>query len=314
MRIFLSVLVSASLTTALSAQTEWVTNGDFTGTLTPWTMGGAYSVNPGLETGWDTTGLGASDSFGVNAGGQVVPPPYAPNWIEQSILMIQGLTYEIRADASGARPGNPPLGNADIGTIWIEVDNVEVARHAFGNYPGNTTPPPVKRAQLCGRFAPSTTGQVMVRIYFERAYLGGSVNPRMNIDNVSVKDVIGPTYCVVGNRQLGSSVSHTVTGAPGALFGTFAALSEFPAGFMFPGVFGTLFLDPGGDGDDANRDPRRQWREHDDKPAPPRRDAVSAVPDLLPGRHDRLRNSEHRVPLRHRRIAVVAHSERHAVA
>lgn len=240
MRSLLSALACAFVVSVAQAQTEWVTNGQFTGTVAPWVLGGAYSVNPGLEVGWNTTGFGASDSFGVNAGGQVTPSPYPPNWIEQQIIVVQGLTYEFRCDASGARPNAPTVNNADIGTIWVEVDNVEVARHAFGSY----TSGQIKRAQLCGRFAPTTSGPVTLRIYFQRQYLGGSANPRMNIDNVSVQDVFGPTFWVAGNRQLGATVSREVRGTPGAAFATFVSLSSLPAGMPLPGIVGALYLNP----------------------------------------------------------------------
>lgn len=244
MRHIFAAALSALLCLSATAQTEWVTNGDFTTTLTPWVLGGAYSVNPGLETGWDTTGRGASDCFGVNAGGQVTPSPYPPNTIEQQILMIQGLTYEVRADASGSRTAAPTVNNADIGTIWIEVDNVEVARLAFGSYTNNGLPGgEVKRAQICGRFTPATTGQVTLKIFFQRQYLGGAANPRMNLDNVSIRDVAGPTYWIEGNRKIGTTLNHQVRGTPNALFGTFIAAGENPAGVSFPGIGGLWFLD-----------------------------------------------------------------------
>ncbi len=240
MRNHLLLSLGLSLTASLPAQgTEWVTNGSFTGTLAPWTLGGGYSVNPGLDTNWDTTGFGVSDSFGVQAGGQVTPAPYPPNWIEQQVFVIQGLTYEFRCDASGTRL-NSTVGNADIGTIVVEVDNVEVARHAFGGWAS----PQIKRAQVCGRFVPTTTGNVTLRINTSRAYLTNSTTPRMNIDNVSLRDVIGPTYWIGGNRQLGSTVVHRVRGTASAAFATFAALGENPAGLPFPGVAGNLNLDP----------------------------------------------------------------------
>lgn len=238
MRHLLPGLAAAFVSVLAPAQTEWVTNGSFTGSLSPWVMGGAYSVNPGWEAGVDVTGMGASDSFGCGAGGQVTPSPYPPNTIEQQILVVQGLTYEFRCDASGWRPLAPTVGNADMGTIWVEVDNVEVARHAFGNYVVQFT----KRAQICGRFSPATTGMVTLRINFQRAYLANSNTPRVNIDNVSIRDVIGPTYWVAGNRKVGTTVTHKVRGTPNASFATFVAVAEAP-GLPFPGIAGTFNLD-----------------------------------------------------------------------
>jgi hypothetical protein len=238
--LLLSLSLSGLLCTLPAQGTEWVTNGSFTGTLAPWTMGGAYSVNPGLDPSWDTTGMGVNDSYGVNAGGQVFAPPHAPNTIEQQIVMVQGLTYEFRADLSGARPAAPTVGNVHIGRVWVEVDSIEIARVDLGGY----TPGEVKRAQIVGRHVGHTNGAVTLRIFFQRDYLAGSANPRMNLDNVSLRDVTGPTYWLDGNRHIGATVQQRVAGDPGSLFATFVSLGELPAGVPIPGIGGLLGIDP----------------------------------------------------------------------
>lgn len=236
-----SLLAFTLLGAGLSAQaTEWVANGEFNGTLAPWVMGGGYSNNPGLEIGWDTTGMGVSDSFGVSAGGLVTPAPYPPNTLEQNILVIPGLVYEFRADLSGARPANPTLGNADTGTIWVEVNGVEVARFALGRY--NPSPPETKRVQVCGRFTTAASGLVPLTIYFERRYLSNSNTPRMNLDNVSVKDTIGPTYWINSNRKLNTSVEFAVDGPAGEPFGAFLS-GGITGGSPIPGMLGLWYLD-----------------------------------------------------------------------
>ncbi len=234
----LASLLALSLSLVAQGPTHnLVTNGDFTGTLTPWVMGGAYSVNPGLESGINVTGSSVSDSFGVNAGGQVTPPPYAPNTLEQTVSLTAGVTYEFRMDAIGYR--NSTTGNADIGTIWVELEAVEIARFAFGSY----VSPEQKRAQLCGRHTALATGTATIKIYFQRAFLGGAANPRMNIDNVSLEDTDGPTFCMVGNRRLGATVSLRVDGAPNAAYALFLAAGDIPAGLPIPGFGGLLHLD-----------------------------------------------------------------------
>jgi hypothetical protein len=215
-----------------------VTNGDFTGTLTPWVMGGGYSVNPGLESGIDVTGMGVSDSFGVNAGGQVTPPPYAPNTLEQPVTLDHGGEYEFRMDAIGYR--NSATGNADIGTIWVQLNGVEIARFAFGSY----TSPEKKRAQLCSRFTVATNGTYLLTIFFQRAFLGGAANPRMNIDNVSIEHDTTPTFCMLGNRKLTGSVSIRVDGTPNAPYAVFLAPTILAGGVALPGFGGLLHLDP----------------------------------------------------------------------
>ncbi|MFO1053221.1 MAG: hypothetical protein U1F36_13495 [Planctomycetota bacterium] len=238
---FLSLLVAPFLGSLLIAQsTEWVSNGDFTGTLAPWVMGGGYSTGAGLDSAWDTTGLGVSDSFGCSAGGQVVPPPYAPNNIEQQIFVIAGMTYEFRADVSGARPAAPTVGNADTGTVWATVNGIEVARFALGSYSSN--PPETKRVQLVGRFVPSVSGMVPLTIWFQRAYLSNTTTPRINIDNVSVKDTPGPTFWINSNRKLSTTVDFTVNGPANAPFASFLSIGRTP-GVTFPGMVGVWYLD-----------------------------------------------------------------------
>lgn len=237
-RLFVAALLASAL--SLPAQgLEWTVNGDFTGTLAPWVMGGGYSVNPGHEVGWDTTGMGASDSFGCQPGGQVTPAPYPANTLEQDLLIIQGLTYEFRCDASAARPNSPGTANADAGTIWVEVDGVEIARFAFGGHTANRQ----KRAQVVGRFTATSTGTKTLRIFFARTFLTNTTTPRVNIDNVSLKDTSGPTYWVRGNRWLGAAVNHELRGVPNALYATFAALGTYPGGVPVSGVSGLWHLD-----------------------------------------------------------------------
>jgi hypothetical protein len=215
-----------------------VTNGTFTGTLVPWVMGGGYSVNPGLESGIDVTGLGVSDSFGVNAGGQVTPPPYPPNTLEQNVTLDHGGEYEFRMDAIGYR--NSTTNNADIGTIWVEFNSVEIARFAFGSY----TSPEQKRAQLCSRFTVASGGTYVLKIYFQRAFLGGAANPRMNIDNVRIDHDTTPTFCMLGNRRLGGNVTLRVDGYASAPYAVFLAPTRLAGGVAIPGFGGLLHLDP----------------------------------------------------------------------
>lgn len=240
MRTLLSTALISTLATTLSAQTEWVTNGSFTGALAPWTLGGGYSVNAGLETTWDTTGMGVSDSFGTQSGGQTFPGPYSPNTIEQQVVIVQGLTYEFRADASGHRQAAPNVANAHIGRIWVEVDNVEIARVDLGDY----TPIEIKRAQVVGRFVGQTTGTVTLRMFFQRDFLVDAGSPRMNLDNVSLRDVAGPTYWLDGNRKIGTTVDQRVAADPSTLFATFVALGEVPGGIPVPGIVGLVMIDP----------------------------------------------------------------------
>lgn len=240
MRLLVSALLASLLAPALQAQgPELVTNGDFTGSLAPWITGGAYSVNPTWESGIDVTGMGASDSFGCQPGGQVTPAPYPPNTLEQSVNVIAGLTYEFRLDVLGTRY-NSTVSNADTGTVWATVDGVEVARIAFGGW----TNPERKRAQLCGRFVPVNSGSVQLVIFFQRTFLANVTTPRVNIDNASLREVPGPSFCIRGNRKLGRSIDFVVLGEPTAPYASFVASGLLPVGFPIFPLSGELWLDP----------------------------------------------------------------------
>jgi hypothetical protein len=236
MRMARILFLAPLLCLSLPAQgTEWVTNGSFTGSLAPWVMGGGFSVNPGLQTGWDTTGLGASDSFGCTPGGQAAPGPYPPNTLEQSIVVVSALTYEFRCDASAN--GGVLSSAVDLTTIYAQVNGVEVARFAF------TTGGTVKRTQVCGRFTPSVSGPVLLRIFFQRNLLATATSTRVNLDNVSVKDVVGPTFWVNSNRRVGTTVQCAVRGDANATYATFIAANERNPGLPLPGIQGLLMLD-----------------------------------------------------------------------
>ena len=130
-----------ALSAAPLASQNFVTNGDFSGGLTGWTEAG-FSVNPMVES-FDTTGLGASQAYGCNPGGQVTPGPYPPNSIEQSVTLAAGVPYEFTAEIHVSRVA--AVGNADAGTFWVEVGGVEVTRTALGGYLASLP----QRARLC---------------------------------------------------------------------------------------------------------------------------------------------------------------------
>jgi len=224
----------------LSAQKDHnlVTNGEFTGTLAPWVLGGGYSLNPALDTTYATNGYTVSDSFGCGPGGLVTPAPYPANTIEQTITVVNGLTYELRCDVSSSRATSTGT-NSDAGTIYVEVNAIEVARVAFGSITINET----KRAQLCARFQATTTGSVTLKFFFARTFLANSGTPRVNLDNVSVEDITGPVYCIKGNRKVNTSVPFTVDGEPSALYATFIAAGRLPSGLAVGGFNGLWYLD-----------------------------------------------------------------------
>jgi hypothetical protein len=190
--------------------------------------GGGPVYNPHLEV-WDTTGLGASDSFGTGFG--------SASYIEQQVSLVNGVTYEFRCDASSSRS---TLTQANLygGTLWVEVNNVQIAFHSFGSIVVGQ----IMRAQLCGRFSPNTTGQMNLRISIQGISAGPSTMPLVNIDNVSVKDVVGPTCWFNGNRRIGNNLAFVVRGDANAAYASFIALGIRQPGVPIPGVNGLLTL------------------------------------------------------------------------
>lgn len=236
MRTFSFELLAAALVALPLSSQNFVSNGDFSNGTSGWTEGG-YSCNPGLES-FDTTGLGPSQCYASNPGGQMTPPPYQPNWIEQTVVIVPGIPYEFTADIAVHRV--PVVNNADAGTVWIEVGGVEVARTTLGGY----TAPLLQRARVCSRFTVTNGGQVPLRINFHRTYLCNNDTPRLRIDNISLQLGLGPTFCLQGNRKLGATRTLAVHDAPGLPVVFFYAPGRLPQGIQVPGINGTWFLDP----------------------------------------------------------------------
>ena len=70
--------------------------------------------------------------------------------------------------------------------------------------------------------------------------------PRVNLDNVSVQDVKGPTFGIKGNRKIGTTVAFTCEHAPALPYVSFISAGQLPPpGMNFPGIGGTWYLDFG---------------------------------------------------------------------
>jgi hypothetical protein len=154
------------------------------------------------------------------------------------VLLVPGPQYEFSCDAGVYGPA----ANADAGTIWVEVNGVEIARITFA---GNTTNE-VKRAKLISRFTTTAAGQQTLRVNFRRNYLCSTSagTPTAVLDNVSIRFAIGPTFSLAGNLKVGTTVTAGTSGPAGAPFAIFAAPAVLANGLTIPGVGGQLFLDP----------------------------------------------------------------------
>jgi len=219
--ILFSALVLPLAAAGLSAQ-NLVTNGDFEGGASTagvpngWTAGG-FTVAP-MVSKFDTTGGGASNSYNHHPGGKTTPRPYPVNWIEQDVLIIQGVTYEFRADISSAAGS----GNADGGTVAVLVDGVASGNHRFGGISSNTT----ERTRLCLQIVPKTTGKKKLRITFHRNYTTHTGTPTVHIDNVFFGLTQGLTVCFPGERKAGSTMRVSALGTAGNRFGIFVSVKN----------------------------------------------------------------------------------------
>jgi hypothetical protein len=223
------------------AAQNWVTNGDFAAGLTGWTQTG-FSYNPSAET-WDTTGMGQSPCFACSPGGQAAPSPYPPNTLDQTVITVQGLTYELSADLACTVVLSSSVVN--IGpAVTAEVGGAQVAKVSFGLV--NAAPLPKEwRARLCGRFTASASGAQLLSIKFaNQATLANANSARIRIDNVSLQIVFGPTCNLDGVRRINKAQSLLVDGVPGAPYSVFIAPLALPTGITIPGVAGLWYLDP----------------------------------------------------------------------
>ncbi len=209
MRVLLSMYTLALVLVAAPVGAQsLVTNGSFEGgNTTGWTFGG-HTLNSKVDA-FNTTGGGSSKCFNTMPGGKQTPGPYPVNWMEQDVLIIQGVVHEFRADIATTATFAT---NADGGTIVAFVDGARVATHAFGTIPVNT----VERTRLCGRIVPTTTGRKKLRITFHRRFLTALTRtPTCFIDNIFLGRAQGLTVCFPGERKAGSTMQIQALGNAG---------------------------------------------------------------------------------------------------
>jgi V8-like Glu-specific endopeptidase len=221
-----------------------IINGDFaTGSISPWVEGG-WACATGVSQ-HDCAGSGLSETFNCLLGGKAGqtrrPNGYWPgNTIEQSVMMIQGLTYLFTADIQVENVQSPATGNADAGLIEVFVDGNSVGSHNFGRYTGNTKP----RDHMCFTFTPQSTGCKALVIDFSRKYYCSSRTPTAFIDNVKL--VMSPTLpiiCPRGERKVNATASIDIMGTPGANFALLMGTGKTPFGITIPGFNGQWWLD-----------------------------------------------------------------------
>ena len=235
----------ATLTSALSGQSNLILNGDFeTGSLKPW-----------VESGWacstaiakhDCDGTAPSETFSAILGGKAgqtrQPNGYWPgNSIEQNVLTIQSLTYLFTADIQIQNIQAPGIANADAGMVEIFVDGTAVGKHEFGRFNPNVNDNP--RARMCFTFQATSTGQVPLKVEFSRKYYCSSRTPTVFLDNATlIQAPVQPIICPLGERFLNQTADISIQGTASANFALYLGLAKLPSGIAIPGFNGAWSL------------------------------------------------------------------------
>ncbi len=214
---------------------NWVVNGDFEKGLTGWT-GSGPGGNPKVEA-FMTDGLKTSNAFAINAGGNVFKPPHAPYVLTQKILFIPNVTYEVVMDVAIKGVG---FGNAQAGIFTIKVNGNVVVTRDFGTYSAGTLP----RDRLCARFKLAKGGSLPFSVEIARPrFIWSTRTPRHYVDNIELRIVTDPSFCIRGDRKLGGTNIWQVTGKPSAFFFVFLAPKLLAAPVPVPGFKGVYALD-----------------------------------------------------------------------
>jgi len=222
------------LAIASPAQRNWVVNGDFENGVKGWTISGPGGT-PGIVS-YDTDGMKKSNAYSVQAGGNSYSPPHKPLVLTQTILAVPGTTYELFADIAISGPN----GNAQAGIFEVKIGGVSVAKKDFGRYTGNSNP----RDRLCERFQLKKAGNVTFQVELSRPkYIWSKSTPRLFIDNIQLRLVNDPIFCIKGDRKLGSSASWELHGVPKSVFAVFLAPKLLPKPVPIPGFSGLYGLD-----------------------------------------------------------------------
>lgn len=207
-----SLLLSLSLAASgLLAQNQ-LANGDFSAGLTGWTLGGGYSYNPVVEN-FDVSGLGVSACFACSPGGAVTPPPYPANTLEQQVVFVPGIEYELAADMCSKNENpNTTVGNVDAGRVTVEIGGVAQGTYNFSQgvsgTSGNILGQSIWRARLAMRVTTTTGGSLPLTFKFERSFLCNPATPRVRITNVSLQFAPGqPTVSIGDNLRLNKTVA-----------------------------------------------------------------------------------------------------------
>lgn len=219
-----------TLAAALPAQ-SFVSNGDFSQGLTAWSVTG-WAAMPQVET-FDTTGLGASPGFACSPGTNQLPPLT----LRQMVPVVPNIPLELYADVASLSA----TADFDGGTVDVSLGGQPVLSYPFGRMAPQVT----RRGILCARFTTTLSGMQPLDFTFSRmfpAQLG--TTPRVHLDNVVLQIELGPSFCLRGERTIGSGAALEVIGDPQARFAVLFAPALLPNPITIPGVAGTLWLDP----------------------------------------------------------------------
>ena len=237
MRTLIPVLLLAVLGKPGELQAQnLVKNGDFSATtIAPWTSSG-FALNPGLEK-FNTSGTATSVAYANNPGGRTGPPPFPPHILQQGKILLVPVVHELSFDLAAFIPRISFT--AAVPKVEVFIDKLRIFTMTFSRIGVNP-----RRLRPCIRFTPTITGVKTLRFEFSWAGVArASFTPRVYLDNVSLRRTSNPTFCIRGERRLGTTVEFGVQGSPKAAFVIFLAAKLAARPLAIPGIAGLFRLD-----------------------------------------------------------------------
>ncbi len=244
MRKLWSFPVFLALLPALTAQVNFVKNGDFS-------QVGANNLPLVWKTTYksfhfpkvaDFTWKGIkrmTKAFECRPGGAIgYPRPYPLVILEQTVVLPGGIPLEVSADIIHSRAST--VTNVDRGQVKVYLGSqlIETRPPKRGYIYG----PDAMTEQIASRVVLKKGGKINLKITFERAY--NATDVVVHLDNVRIAPSPGPVFAIRGDRKLGKNFNFDIAGLPSAGYIVFMAPSRNPSpvGIPIPGVSGNWEL------------------------------------------------------------------------
>jgi hypothetical protein len=244
MRTTLSLLLALLLAPAISAQVNFVKNGDFTATSgglpTNWTVTSQTFHNANVA---DFTFNGVNyfkNSFNCAPGGASgFSRPYPLVILEQDLVLPPQAPIEFFAEIAHSRKSS--VTNADRGQFKVYLGSQLLSTVPSSRK--NLVGPDTLTETIHFRTSLAAGGKLKLKITMERYYYATDV--LCHLDNVFLGITNPPGLSIAGDRILGSQMNLRLLGDPNGSALVFMATgpSPIPGGLALPGISGNFNLD-----------------------------------------------------------------------